>query len=236
MEIVGTSLPINKTGSPVAHHWLAETGLWNEQIRFAPFDPALPEDAVIIEVGGHTDAADSRKFRGAHAGATIHIYEPVPPFCQTLKSKWADDKQTVVHCAGMGDKKRDIPFSGDGLAGQGTYVMEGGAKRQGSASQVAIHIVNAVAELSATVAASPHGRIDLLHINCEGCEWEMLESLLFSGRTIKDVKYLQISFHNYSSKGLGAVILQYCRLHEKLQQTHELVQGVPFGWERWALR
>lgn len=233
MDEVGKSLPINRTGNPVVHHVFTDRGLWNEEIRFEEFAPALPDDAVIIEVGGNTDAADSRILRDRYPAAFIHIYEPVPPYVAELDAKWNHDTRAAVHGVGLGQGTREVPFSASMLNGQSTYLMESTSSSLKDA--LAITIVDAAVELQRIIQYTPRGRIDLLHINCEGCEWELLESL-GPERALSNVTHVQISFHNYSTKGLGAVVLQYCRLREMIEQTHVLVKGVPFGWERWTLR
>ena len=76
----------------------------------------------------------------------------------------------------------------------------------------------------------------LFHVNCEGCEWDLLPSAVESG-FLKKVPIIQIGFHNYGSVGLGQRGIEYCHIRRLLSQTHNLVpNAVPFGWERWLLK
>lgn len=76
----------------------------------------------------------------------------------------------------------------------------------------------------------------LLHMNCEGCEWDLLPQALESG-FISDIRVIQVGFHNYGQVGLGKRVLEYCDIRQKMSQTHRLVDGaVPFAWERWVLK
>ena len=76
----------------------------------------------------------------------------------------------------------------------------------------------------------------LLHMNCEGCEWDLLPQALESG-FISDIPVIQVGFHNYGQVGLGKRVLEYCDIRQKMSQTHRLVDGaVPFAWERWVLK
>lgn len=51
MEEVGNNLPIRRDGHLTAHHFDAETGKWNEGIRFSEFDSILGTP-LIMDVGG----------------------------------------------------------------------------------------------------------------------------------------------------------------------------------------
>ena len=55
-------LPYNKdTGVLEVHHYLAKTGLWNEEKRFDCCLLLSPEDTILY-VGGNTDGADGKVF------------------------------------------------------------------------------------------------------------------------------------------------------------------------------
>jgi FkbM family methyltransferase len=243
MQNVGRSLPIHKaTGELMAHHLLAERwDLWNADNRFDDFEPALSEEPLIVEVGGNTHAEDSRRFLEIFPRAQIHIYEPIPSYAESLRNVWKDSgPQIHIHEVGLGSVSKVLRLSSDGLNGQGTYIMdpvelagiEGELERP---QDLKIHIADAKEEMDDHLRRQDGKPVDILHMNCEGCEWEMLTRLM-DADMLQYVKMLQVSFHNYSEKGIGYLLPQYCLIHEHLMRTHDKVFAVPFAWERWSLK
>ena len=101
--------------------------------------------------------------------------------------------------------------------------------------------------------------INLLHLNCEGCEFDALEGLIDTDfvkrvqnifvQVPNDTSWVilpQLGFHIHCS--LHAYLDQFhghdnpakheqrCHLHELLRRTHTLHLNVPFLWETWRLR
>merc|ERR1712226_510083 len=74
--------------------------------------------------------------------------------------------------------------------------------------------------------------ISLLHMNCEGCEWEMLESLLKNADVIDKVRFLQVGTH-YFPERVANQNRRYCKIREQLSETHKMVWGEPYAWEGW---
>ncbi len=77
------------------------------------------------------------------------------------------------------------------------------------------------------------GELTVLHMNCEGCEYEVLERLIDT-HFIKYVRYLQFGTHRPISIQ-STITERYCSLQKKLSNTHRREFGIPWGWERWIL-
>jgi FkbM family methyltransferase len=228
---VGDNLPISSSGELLAHHWDAGTGRWNDDIRFNPFLKTMSQSPLILDIGGHIAATDSEHFLEIFPAAKIHIYEPVPVFFSELKQRWLGRSCCTLHNFGMGGSARSISLSASDLAGQSTYVMNNDG---GGDNSTAIHILDGRAAIANFLSSGSH-QIDILHINCEGCEWEFLERLA-STDMFRFIAILQVSFHNYGANGIGEHIYQYCLIREALEQSHYPVNSVPFAWERWVRR
>ena len=71
-------------------------------------------------------------------------------------------------------------------------------------------------------------QIDLLYINIEGSEYQLLNHMI-ENDLIKNVKYLQIQFHNY----LENAVLERKKIRRILKRTHVCKFNFPFIWERW---
>lgn len=229
MNDVGKNLPISTSGKILAHHWVAGTGRWNEDIRFYPFPKSLSQSPLILDIGGHVAASDSERFLEIFPAAKIHIYEPVPVFFSELKQRWIGRSCCTVHNFGMGGSARSVSLRVSDLAGQSTYVMN---KDGGGDNATVIRIIDGRAAI-AEFLSSGSNQIDILHINCEGCEWEFLERLAGTDM-LRFIAVLQVSFHNYGANGIGEHLYQYCLIREALEQNHYPANSVPFGWERWV--
>ena len=72
--------------------------------------------------------------------------------------------------------------------------------------------------------------IDLMYMNIEGSEYKLLPHIIKSGK-IKNIKYLQIQFHNFvdNSKELRR------QIRKDLKKTHRCIFNFPFIWESWKI-
>merc|ERR1712032_526337 len=75
--------------------------------------------------------------------------------------------------------------------------------------------------------------VDLLHVNCEGCEWEMFENLISSGIHTK-IRMIQFGSHYFSQ--VEGITQRYCQIRDRLSETHHMLYGEAWGWERWDRR
>jgi len=221
------NLPYNYNKKTIAvHHFSAQTGKWNEQQRFANL--GLNKKSKVVYVGANNRGGDGGKILEMF-NCTIHMYEPVPRFYEELVTHWARYKKELgydasLHNYGMGRDNRTIFLSGEDLKGQGTFGMEGNTEKD----EIPLEI-----RMASSVIRSVGARIDLLHVNCEGCEWEMLENLIEARSVINNIRSIQFSSHFFSQ--VPDLVSRYCRIKKDLAKTHNMVYGQSFGWERWDL-
>jgi hypothetical protein len=83
-------------------------------------------------------------------------------------------------------------------------------------------------------ASTIKNELSLLHMNCEGCEYDVIERLLTTG-LIKYIRHLQFGSHRPIEMQL-TVTDRYCFLQSSLNISHDRVFGIPWGWERWTRR
>ena len=74
-------------------------------------------------------------------------------------------------------------------------------------------------------------RIDLLQINCEGCEWEVLESVIDDKQT-HIFQHIQVQFHP-SADWVEDRLDRYATIQDRLTETHELLYDHPWIWQLW---
>merc|ERR1719369_1855277 len=85
------NLPYNYNKRKITvHHWLAETGLWNEDSRF--LNLPLEKDSMVVYVGANNKGADGKTLLDMF-NCTIHMYEPVPGFFAELAKQWDKYKE-----------------------------------------------------------------------------------------------------------------------------------------------
>ena len=117
------------------------------------------------------------------------------------------------------------------IDGQSTFVMS--ASEVESDEMISLHIKEAASEVRRLKKEKMPEHISLLHMNCEGCEWELLESI------IKNDEHLSISviqFGSHFSPKVKDIAARYCKVREQLSKTHRMVYGQSWAWERWDRR
>lgn len=210
-----------------AHHYDAHNlDKWNADSRLDPFPAStLPQsNCTIWEVGAHKQAADSRAMFKQYPQCHFHAFEPVPAYHAELKKRWKHESRMTTHNYGMANQATTLHLASEALAGQSTFVQD--ADHKGSQSTIPLKIV-----AFETAFHDAGGYPTVLHMNCEGCEWDFLPQ---AASWLENVSVIQIGFHAYPFEALGERALQYCQIRKVLSRTHDLQPNVvPFGWERW---
>lgn len=239
LERVLFNLPFSD-GKYYAHHWDAHTGKWNEDIRFEPMD--LPEEkCVVLDIGGNTDAADTNKLLRVYPQCIFHVFEPVPPFFAKPEKTYQDphfDGKIFLHNVGLGRKNAEVGMFASEVNGQSTFLGKNNEKNQRHKNEKTwtLSIRNMETILTDLYGLEdPSQKVSLLHMNCEGCEWETLLSMGERG-LFERFEVIQFGTHNYGEEGVGVRSWQLCQIRDYLSKTHRVVSEVPFGWERWVSR
>lgn len=231
IERVVPDLPLNpaRQCTSAFHHWDARTGKWNEGIRFQPL-PGTQTDKIsaVHYMGGNKQAADLQRLQALLPGRPVHIVEPVPSFFVELESRFKGQQGVVLHNVGMANSTRKVMLPKSALRDRSTVVM--GSSNQGSGD-----VLNLVGptEFLATTRFDVGKDLALLHVNCEGCEYEMLEAILDAG-LISSYPVIQISFHYVPQ--VAYKLSRYCSIRVRLERTHQAVVSMPYGWERFVRR
>lgn len=76
--------------------------------------------------------------------------------------------------------------------------------------------------------------VDLLTMNCEGCEFEALEMLL-STNLVEHFKNIQFATHS-TIPGIQKPLERYCAIQQLLSRTHRPTYQYKFIWESWRRR
>ena len=176
----------------------------------------------------------------------MHIYEPVPQYYASLEKVWAEHVRTnnwvvEVHQYGLGDATKTIHLSEADLQGQGTFGMK--ETERNDTKKIKLDIVDAATAFNNVTGDD----LDFFHVNCEGCEYEMLENMInfnlhkkikYSMNEVSHIQltvyYLRIiQFGTHYFPQVTRLTERYCKIREELGKTHSMVYGQAFGWERW---
>ena len=76
--------------------------------------------------------------------------------------------------------------------------------------------------------------IDLLSLNCKGCEYEVLKTLL-STNLVYHLRNIQFATHSKLA-GLKDPVVRYCKIQELFSRTHIITYQYKFMWENWRRR
>ena len=114
------------------------------------------------------------------------------------------------------------------IDGQSTFVMSGSEGE--SDKMIALHIKEAASEVRRLRKEKITENISLLHMNCEGCEWELLESIIENDEHL-NISVIQFGSHYFPE--VKDIAARYCKVREQLSKTHRMVYGQSWAWERW---
>jgi FkbM family methyltransferase len=168
--------------------------------------PLKPTD-LVVDVGGYEG-----RFANTIAdkyGCRVWCFEPV--FYDELKSKLRHS--ILIFEKGLAGSNRTELMH---IKGDSTGVFADGEPRQ-------VELVDIVEAIQEPVA--------LLKLNCEGCEFEILEALLERGNPFL-YDNIQVQFHPVVP-GFQA---RWESIRERLLQTHELTYDAPWCWENYKLK
>ena len=126
--------------------------------------------------------------------------------------------------------RRVVKLAESDQAGQGTFGMVNSKNLNEKYEELKIRKASEEIEYESIFF---NGTVDLLHVNCEGCEWEMLEDIISSGQHT-NIRTIQFGSHYF--RQVEDIVARFCRIRAELSRTHVMVWGQAWGWERWDRR
>jgi len=176
----------------------------------------LSGQSTVIEIGGFT-GVDINAMRDMFGPFRVLLFEPL--FYTKAQQTFMSDDNVEVYPYGIGATTRKVSFAIDGVASKPA------STGHGNVSEVEIR------KLADVVHEMHIETVDLLQINCEGCEWEVLEELL-AGPDI--FKHIQVQFHG-SASWVPDRLNRYASIQDRLAKRYLLVYDVPWVWQMWKL-
>ncbi|KAL3884947.1 hypothetical protein ACJMK2_025046 [Sinanodonta woodiana] len=193
----------------------------DEHIRRTHHSYLKNKNAVLIEAGGNK-GNDAFEFVKLYNPRYI-ILEPLEEYTNILKEKFKNNSRVTVVNVGLGIKNEVVMVNIEGNNACAT------SKFSGANGKTPLYITNATAFLMKLGVGLFD--VDLLTMNCEGCEFEALETIL-STNLINYIKNIQFATHS-TLKGLENPLGRYCKIQELLRRTHKPTYQYRFIWESW---
>ncbi|XP_041364290.1 uncharacterized protein LOC121379705 [Gigantopelta aegis] len=188
----------------------------------------LRADSRIVEVGGYTGVDAGRYINLANSYFTV--LEPVPEYFNVLKKKFSSNPKVTIYNFGLGKENRNLTF--DRIAGDATSLFMNNPNSQTKDAKKETVIIRDAKEFfnSLGVQQKP---LDLLTINCEGCEYELLE-LIIAEELAQYFKHIQFQFH-VDLPGIVQQECRYCQIMNLLNRTHSPMFQFSYTWQAWQL-
>eukprot|EP00386_Alphamonas_edax_P008730 GDKI01028421.1.p1 GENE.GDKI01028421.1~~GDKI01028421.1.p1 ORF type:complete len:339 (-),score=63.04 GDKI01028421.1:24-1040(-) len=186
----------------------------------------VTQKCVVLDVGGHRGQFVQwmwDRFRCHH----IYAFEPYPEYIEHLQNRFAHAQKhihVIPYALSHQAETVKIFYQGDATSIHKTYaesyqnVMEKGEIRTQTLFDFFYHDYHAHDEL-----------IDVLSINCEGCEYTLLQHMINNGlHTLAKLILIQFHYTNLTDYFL------MCEIHHHLAHTHTRVLYYPYAWELWV--
>jgi len=185
----------------------------------------LNADSIVFELGGNKGG-----FVQFVTHTKLYVFEPVQSMYEYLLQHYGPPRFPQVQIFHYGIASE---------SGTAHIVLEGA---QGSASSQ-FNIANEAGKqeegelvymrtMTQVMLETKVTNIDLLNINCEGCEFNILESLV-EQNVLPNITHIQVQFHPGIIKDGSA---RRCRIREYLIKTHYESYNIEWIWERWTRR
>lgn len=195
-----------------------------ERLRHEAFKNLLNSSSFIIEIGGNI-GYDTQRFIELYDPSII-TFEPLVKMAKDLERKFSTNPKVEVRPVGLGNRKRKEIIKQAGSDNSGSSIFH--KNRYESSPRVEeIQIENIVNVINEIRMKQP--TIDMLTMNCEGCEFEILDALI-ENDLLKHFRIVQIASH---VDLLPDGHCQYCLFQQRLDDTHRIIYHYFKLWEAW---
>lgn len=189
---------------------------WNPAQRRMMRNPQrFRKAATIVDVGAYI-GVDLQRFveSGPPEGLEVWAFEPVPSIFKRLHTNVQKYEQIHIERLGLGASNATSCF-----------VTKGDATREVPIDHSDCSERSKIVDVVEVARWFP--RIDLLHLNCEGCEGLVLLRLLETD--METIDAIEVQFHETVSHE------QYCELELGLRQHgFQLEYQFPYLWDLWV--
>ena len=211
--------------------WTRDDRFWPVQnFRHTAFGNLLNSSSLIVEVGGNV-GYDTDRFITLYKSSII-TFEPLLPMWTGLKERFKSNPKVDVQPYALGKRAKNMSIELRGSENDGTSLFRGVSP--GSATKIeqiqVINIIDTIENIRKT--RTENGIIDMISINCEGCEFEIIPALI-ANNMLRYFRIIQFSTHT------GLIIETsciYCQIQQALERTHATIYHYRLLWEAWIMK
>ncbi|CAF1234452.1 unnamed protein product [Rotaria sordida] len=220
---------------------------WNEEDRFKPFTNLMSSrnECQILYCGAHEAGTDGLEFIKQYENCHVWFLEPVAQFYDKLihSRRILRQLETVKHHMyniGLSNKNELIDITAKDIRKSQALTLVGKHENKNDIGNnlkyklILRDVAEILFEFHILLKISNSiiiGELNLLHINCEGCEYDVIERLI-KKNLIKYIRIIQFGSHRPLAIR-SSINRRYCCLQQMLSMTHHLEFGIPWAWERW---
>lgn len=194
----------------------------------------LTHNSIVFDIGANVGIWTENIYNKYHP--QIYCFEPASSSFNLLEQKFKDNNDIRLYKFGLGSTNRDIYlFTTNEKGGDVSEFLEKKRQRLLSNNNIAIEKC-IVKEFIQFIKDNNIDNIDLLAINCEGCEYDLLNHLL-NTKYISNIKNILIQFHTPEN---GVIIDKWEEkiklIRNGLEITHIQIWNSPGYFEMWSKR
>jgi len=175
-------------------------------------------NSLFIDIGSYT-GEDLKVFAANNPQAKIAAYEPVKQYFQVLSDNMKGFHNVAVHNVGIGPSRSTLCLRLQGDATIAVQPKEDGLCNEGQeAGQI----------LSPDEVFKNMTAIDVVQLNCEGCEYIVLPAIYNSPAVLALINIVEVQFH------VASLFKQnYCHVFQAMSQHFEVEYNYDIVWTRF---
>eukprot|EP00698_Gefionella_okellyi_P000704 TRINITY_DN10623_c0_g1_i1.p1 TRINITY_DN10623_c0_g1~~TRINITY_DN10623_c0_g1_i1.p1 ORF type:complete len:300 (-),score=42.74 TRINITY_DN10623_c0_g1_i1:127-1026(-) len=189
--------------------------------------PLLTPGDRVIEIGGNM-GVDTAQLHAKYQ-TEMFVFEPLPFLCKQLDRRFHDNSDVHIFCFGLTSHTRNATFAVK--TNSSVFSEDVGEFRPASGADASVPVVlRSISEVLHELQLSPEN-FGMITINCEGCEYELLEHMLRTDM-VPGFREIQIAWHPVPAD----FAKQACAMRTLLLRTHKIYFSFDFWWESWVRR
>lgn len=206
--------------------------------RLSRDDHFFKPGMVFVTTGPYGgEQSDVLHVAATHSRVDVYMLEPDVASYNSLRNRTAD-KYPNIHLlnVGIGSKsgkacfKQEEPAPSDEDDAPADDTAAANATATAAKDSSGCGLLATAGALDTPENLFGHlARIDVLQLNCDGCEYGLLPALLASPATLAKIDYLEVQFHNCGSENLK----EYCSVTAALQKAFDVEYNADCVWTRF---
>jgi FkbM family methyltransferase len=190
---------------------------------------------VFVDIGSYT-GGDLMQLAKAQPEVQIYTFEPVPSVFKKLVERVSPYPNVHARNIGVGNTSDTLCFLKDRDATK--MISKIGKNCPTTVSEEVHHdelskagVVETGRVMPVDVLFAEFKKIDVLQINCEGCEYTVLPAIYNSPAILSKIACVEVQFHNCEHE-----TEKYCKVANRMKDKFDVVYNTDCQWTRFVKR